>query len=505
MGCFTIENQGVNTYLVYKISEQDEMDSLSLGMITNNKIKGLAQVLFTQMDEDKYLKYNITSRISLKQYFSRDVNKKRLLGVFSSIVNAMILAEEYMVDLSTLILDVDYIYVDVATSDAILVCLPVTRENNDTNEVLSFFKNILFSTQFDQTENFEYFAKIINYLNSTSVFSLTKFKELLDKLSLESPQPAANPSGAVKKTPVAAGTDTVVKAKPDVHTPVANPPQKKVGGKTDISDAIKKVEELVGNKKSNDSGFVTPTVEKTEPEKKMSILYLLQHFNKENLEIYKAQKNQNNVTGNNVKAPKAEKKAEKPKKQPGKQVAVDFQIPGQAPAFPAAKKDAEPVIDQAPKATPSSMATPPAPSAPPAKPAIKADNKIDFGDTLVLDCYSGSEGTIVLDSYFEEEAKPKPIPYLIRSKNNQKIEINKARFSIGSEQSYVDYFIHDNMAISHSHADIVVTDDACYVIDMNSTNHTFVNGQMIPSGKEILLENGATLRLANENFEFKYF
>ena len=211
---------------------------------------------------------------------------------------------------------------------------------------------------------------------------------------------------------------------------------------------------------------------------------------------------QNNVAGNSVKAPKAEKKADKPKKQSGKQVAVDFQIPGQAPAFPAAKKEAEQVVEQTPKFTPAQMVTPPAP---PAKTASKAENKIDFGDTLVLDCYSGTEGTIVLDSYFDEEEKPKPIPYLIRSKNNQKIEINKARFSIGSEQSYVDYFIHDNMAISHSHADIVVTDDACYVIDMNSTNHTFVNGQMIPSGKEILLENGATLRLANENFEFKYF
>ena len=502
MGSFSIENQGVNTYLVYKISEQDEMDSLSLGMITNNKIKGLAQVLFTQMDENKYLKYNITSRISLKQYFSRDVNKKRLLGVFSSIVNAMVLAEEYMVDLSTLILDIDYIYVDVATSDAILVCLPVTRENNDTNEVLSFFKNILFSTQFDQTENFEYFAKIINYLNSTSVFSLTKFKELLDRLSLESPQPAVNSSGTTKKTPVVAETDPFAKVKTDVHVPVVNQPQKKVGGKAEVAEAIKKVEELVGSKKNNASGVVTPVVEKTEPEKKMSILYLLQHFSKENLELYKAQKNQNNVAGNSVKAPKAEKKADKPKKQSGKQVAVDFQIPGQAPAFPAAKKEAEQVVEQTPKFTPAQMVTPPAP---PAKTEIKADNKIDFGDTLVLDCYSGTEGTIVLDSYFDEEEKPKPIPYLIRSKNNQKIEINKARFSIGSEQSYVDYFIHDNMAISHSHADIVVTDDACYVIDMNSTNHTFVNGQMIPSGKEILLENGATLRLANENFEFKYF
>ena len=53
---FNIENQGVNTYLTYKISEEDIVDSLSLGMLTNNKIPGVADVLFTQMNDDRYLK-----------------------------------------------------------------------------------------------------------------------------------------------------------------------------------------------------------------------------------------------------------------------------------------------------------------------------------------------------------------------------------------------------------------------------------------------------------------
>ena len=43
------ENQGTNTYLVYAIKEDDSVDSMSLGMLTNNKIHGLAPTLFTQM------------------------------------------------------------------------------------------------------------------------------------------------------------------------------------------------------------------------------------------------------------------------------------------------------------------------------------------------------------------------------------------------------------------------------------------------------------------------
>lgn len=34
---FSYENQGINTYLVYEIDKSDEIDSMSLGMLTNNK------------------------------------------------------------------------------------------------------------------------------------------------------------------------------------------------------------------------------------------------------------------------------------------------------------------------------------------------------------------------------------------------------------------------------------------------------------------------------------
>ena len=48
---FTYENNGINTYLVYEIGIGDIVDSMGLGMITNNKIPGLAQTFFTQKDK----------------------------------------------------------------------------------------------------------------------------------------------------------------------------------------------------------------------------------------------------------------------------------------------------------------------------------------------------------------------------------------------------------------------------------------------------------------------
>ena len=89
---FTFENQGTNTYLVYAVSTTDVVDSMSLGMLTNNKILGLAATQFTQIDDRKYIKYNVSAKVSAKQFFTGAVNKKRLLGVFKGIVNALLAA-----------------------------------------------------------------------------------------------------------------------------------------------------------------------------------------------------------------------------------------------------------------------------------------------------------------------------------------------------------------------------------------------------------------------------
>ena len=95
-----------------------------------------------------------------------------------------------------------------------------------------------------------------------------------------------------------------------------------------------------------------------------------------------------------------------------------------------------------------------------------------------------------------------PKPYLIRKKNNEKVFISKSVFKIGKENSYVDYFIGDNTAVSRSHASIIVKGDNYYIMDTNSKNHTYVDGNMIQPNLEVPMKPGMKIRLADEEFEF---
>ena len=177
---FVYESQGTNTYLVYEIKAEDQIDSMSLGMLTNNKITGFAPTFFTQMDAKRFIKYNVSAKVSVRQFFNGAVNKKRLLGVFEGIVEGLLSAEDYMIDPSAIVLDLDYIFADVSTCEASLICLPLSSDS--TTDLSMFFKNIMFSTQFDQAENCDHVAKIINFLNGAPVVSLTDFKKLLESI-----------------------------------------------------------------------------------------------------------------------------------------------------------------------------------------------------------------------------------------------------------------------------------------------------------------------------------
>ena len=106
-------------------------------------------------------------------------------------------------------------------------------------------------------------------------------------------------------------------------------------------------------------------------------------------------------------------------------------------------------------------------------------------------------GTALLDEDF-----PVHYPSLLRSVTQETIEINKPVFRLGKDPNNADYCVSDNKAVSRSHADLINRNGTCFIMDLNSKNHTYVNGQMLPSQCEIEIQDGDVLRLGNEEFIF---
>ena len=114
-------------------------------------------------------------------------------------------------------------------------------------------------------------------------------------------------------------------------------------------------------------------------------------------------------------------------------------------------------------------------------------NEDDFGDTGLLE--------------EEDTAIGSKTPYIMRKFNEERVAIKKSVFRIGKERNCADFYIA-NDKVSRNHADIVTRGTQYYIIDLNSTNYTYLNGKRIPAQCEVELRDGDLIRLANEEFLF---
>lgn len=488
----TYENQGTSTFLVYKLGENDIIDTMTMGMISNNKIYGVLPFIYSQMDSEKLFKYNTSSRTSLKQYFAGVVNKKRLLTVFSSLATAIIGAEEYMLEPNMFILDLEYIYVNVTNSEVSLVCLPIVNEKETHVDMGRFFKDIVFSVQFDQTENCDYVANLISFLNGNINFSLGDFKSAVDSLIADTkPQTAGQP-----KAESSSPARQVMSPPQGVHIQQSMPVQQQNPVEQQPKSGAAEVNPsnlhppylppkgVITNPNMNNANMMQPPVkpqvkEEGKPEKKRGWLF-------------------------GGRKEKKNKEKNKEKKKNEKQMKSPFAIPGSN----------EPVSPVMPQQQRPNMPPPMQQNAqvnmqqnfqvnmqPNMQPNIQPNLQRNFGETTVLGMSNAGETTVLS----QNEVNSSNSPYLLRLKNGEKIYINKPVFRIGKEKSYVDYFVADNTAISRSHADIITKNGEYFILDNNSTNHTYINNKMIQSVVETKITHGTRVRLANEEFEFKLY
>lgn len=94
------------------------------------------------------------------------------------------------------------------------------------------------------------------------------------------------------------------------------------------------------------------------------------------------------------------------------------------------------------------------------------------------------------------------VPYLVRVRTNELIPIEKKQFVVG-KSSDCDYQVSDNKKISRRHCTFRISNGECYICDNESTNHTYVNGKLIQSNFDVMLNNDDYIRMADE--EFKYW
>ena len=191
------QNTGANTYYVYTFGENEKMDSTGRGMLTNNKIPGFVDSIFSQNDEIKTIKYNVSGKLSAADIFSRMINKEIFVGFLEGFLDAISSCNEYMLDYNNMLLDLECIFFDYGSWKAKFIYVPV--ETDEKSDIIGFLRQTLFSAQIDTNERSDYFVSTINFLNKVNTFTFSEFKNFVDSLddSKKKNPPQSMPNPAV--------------------------------------------------------------------------------------------------------------------------------------------------------------------------------------------------------------------------------------------------------------------------------------------------------------------
>lgn len=430
------EFNGSNTYLRYNLLPADEFDNVSLAMLTHNRIDGVVPTQFRQMDDTKQLLFNISGKVSASDLFKGTVSRTVLLRVLRGIVTGIVSAEEYRLLRQSILLSMDCIFVDLKTSETMVLCLPIKNIASEDHDLRQFFRELVFyKAKGDAASGYDHIAQIMSYLNTETYFNPRAFGDFLDQLI------NGNTVGSQDHEPISAPTPLITPPCPPA--PPA-PPQPEP--------------------------IVMPEEEPEEKEDEISLLFLLQHYNAENAEKYRIQ--QQRKKG---KKPKKDVSAKSKNKEPDNDFDFDFPDQGEIPLM---SKDS--IV----------QAAPPAPVAP-----TKEPERIDYGETILLDDHKNGGNVDPTEVGMK--------PHLIWQKNGEEVYINADHFLIGRKQSDVNYCIRNNKTVGRVHAEIITRDGALYVRDLESANHTYVNGVEIPSNQEVPLIHGSRIVFSDEEFEFR--
>jgi hypothetical protein len=535
MSKFTYENQGSETMLVYHLDENETLDSFAKGMLQGNEMAGILRPSFTQRDLDQYLKYPVTSKIPLKDYLKGKQDRETMLNLCLSIVSAVHEIEEYMLNEEKLMLDPEYIFVDIRKKEAGLVYLPIDEFTQEIS-VKDFMLYFLSHTQYRLSENVSYVAKMISFLNRTASWDFDELLRYIRNLINERPEENVSAQNEIPKEVQLEGTPYVQPLQGMNSAVNAGSYENSVADRE-----IPKPADMNPNAVSTD-GFNPIAETVSAPKKKGLFGGIKSKKQKESRPVQNTPKISGlpsmdipgvsapevvlNVDEDGKFLPEQGPVEEKKKgglfsfgkKKKGKSDQAAAEVPMQgmqgmptAPEPPQRQQiQPAPMIQPSPSAAANTASANYGQYSTPRQQAREGStvymghgSSDDENRTVIMGGGRDYGSTVLLGSGREQQASVSHhVVRISRRRTGQSMVINKDVFRIGSEASFVDFYIGDNPAIGACHADIFEDNGAYYITDRSSVNHTYVNGIMAQPMQAVQLGNGNIITLADEDFDF---
>lgn len=536
---FKVRNIGSEKYLSYILNDDCEFDEELLDYLEENKIPELIDIIYEEDDENDYLTYNVTGRTTVDALLSNTVNAEKILGIVRGVASGIVNLRDLGIPASYVILHKGFTYVNPVTYDVGMLCVPVEADANINAEFRTFVKDILTSVKYDDSEDCNYVARLLNLLN-TDKFTVRNFysqlTELMESAGMQVEEKFLDIDGdiSVSQSTVDTSPDTSMDDLPEYKDVSFGEDD----GSEEEDDTVADVDSLFKDLTFDDS-------EKQEEGKSVSDGIDMSVFDDsvfDDLETENVDDDSDYTEAltSDVEVPEPQEpktqssltevaqttdgvmevELERQEEQIPVLISTD-EVMDNPPVVKNIKINRAKIIQKAVVDAEESRidnpteqitapqymngeAVEPETNMDPVTSKVETEEKKGIGSTVEL---TGGMN-VVKDSDSEVAAAvskgvPKAMPYIVRVNTGERVMINKAVFKIGKAGRGVDYHVGGNGAISKVHIIIYQREDGCYLKDNKTTNGTYLNGQRLDDNGEMKLSNDAMISIGGEDFIFK--
>lgn len=537
---FKVRNIGSEKYLSYILDDDCEFDEELLDYLEENKIPELIDIIYEEDDENDYLTYNVTGRTTVDALLSNTVNAEKILGIIRGVASGIVNLRDLGIPASYVVLHKKFTYVNPVTYDVGMLCVPIESEANINAEFRMFAKDLLTSVIYDDNEDCNYVAKLLNLLNADK-FTVRNFysqlTELMESAGMRVEENFVDIGSdmSVSQSTVDTASDTSLDDLPEYEDVSFGGDDD--GDDQDVSDEFEESSEVSDIFKDLD----LDDGEKTDEPKPSSGIDMSVFDDSvfEELEADNAIDETQDDEGytealTSDMAPHSESgltevaraadgvtEVELDKKEEQKpQLISPDELIDNPPVIKNIKINRAKIIQKAvveaeevqtdnpteqiiaPQFADDQSAEPETNMEPVTSKNAEPE-KTGTGSTVEL---TGGMN-VVKDTEPERPASPsgvpKAMPYIVRVNTGERVMVNKAVFKVGKAGRGVDYHVGGNGAISKVHIIIYQREDGCYLKDNKATNGTYLNGTRLDENEEKKLNNDAMISIGGEDFIFK--
>lgn len=499
--------------LEYIFDNEGDVISYQIEMLSNNRIPGLLKGEVLRIDGKIHLSYDVTSKLPLKKLLERrEICRDDFLNILKQIVSLMEMLQEYFLESGGIVFNSNYIFAEPTDLQLEFSYLPVSIETKTFEPLKSFLLDVIINDiKFANEASDNYIQKLIetlknqdidintirNYLNSTDKRLPEEFHKtpaVTPTAPPVQPKDIKNKEQEAENKPLLIIEKSVLKKETDKVSKLGYPLKSfiilgfvaaafllfgivlAVSGFFSINNPdflislfgylliggaliylvyskLFTPDKRIGTAPENqDKKLLQPKAKKPE----LNIPSLRNSFEQENSRI--VQKKGSEYINKTFAFP------EKPFRTDQAEGASIKQAQAEAPSIQAQHEERAPLRQ------------------------AETQQKL----TNITSQYS--DRTVLLS--------PNAVKYpFLKSTSGEIIILMKFPFMIGRLKEQVDYCLK-NPAIGKLHAEIKKTSDGYFINDINTRNGTMVNGERLEPCKDYVLENGARVTFANEEFIF---